>query len=963
MTGTPIAGACLGLIMVNAAAQAQPCPDRELRPLVDAKDRVRQFVVSEPVPAEGKRHALPLGTVMVAVGADDPYVWLAHYKEVRDCVTEIAGPVLRTHLIEGVDAMTVGEVARDHPELAERLRQQYPLASRLIHENNGIELRTLLPPETRTRPRVAPREDAPENKKATIGDTYFWRYVMGIRKDDEGNRWLLLSTHSRVHDSDALDTRTSHAQEGQFRIQGWVPEKNLHPWPTNVVLELNAHRDAVAERLREYVDPAAIIRKLPRRAAQNRPGSLKDLAREEGIEVLAKEAPEFWEHAFRDEDERSKDNPYVAQFLPQGLRASTVRVHVQAGDEGDGWVRGATLAGIDGEIDYAEWIKVQRAMVRVIENLSKIEVLIVLDSTGSVKREIDDIGQALRLLNERLLRTSAGTAGVRTKAFRTLREIVITELPIDVRVSLMIFSHQGHEEWDGTELVDCRPFEGRLPKTRIPRTAYVFRGLSVRNEIARIQKGVRTARCIVDHGDGGDEEATLYALRRAVSDRHIWGDRMIGQQVIVLVTDEYSTKKGMEDAITPQQLAETVREVSRSTREQAQRAAGEAGYAKLEEHGAPPEMLRWLETIPNSGIRDRLREELEAREITLFRGSLIFTGEEARLKELQLQLAPSGLFSESRTYWSDLEAQGSRAEFAFAPEAIGRTIEEEQIRLVSEAVTLEKCALDPAACKADILRLPSQGMAMVATSRTGRRARATYRAAIEGIEHKVLAEHLNQGYVTGYTRIRDGEGRRATWSRAVMVTERQMRDYVRILEGMLHGIDGSFTDAPECDWDYKELGRILLFFQSVVREPPTTDEDGIRLARQHFEDPNSCSRGDQLFKQGYEGPIGGHLGIPAAMSANAKGVFGLPIETIRQKIWEGEINVAELLQRIGLKVLCLRSMQSNGRLLDPQALDPDEPEPWRYCDSGEHRPAHDWSVRLSHRYGGEYIFIPMHLLP
>ena len=952
--------ACLALIAVGDVLAAR-CPYPELKPLEDAKHRVRQFLVVEPLPAQGERPELSLGMVLVAVHEDDENVWLAHYRILRNCVLETTGPVPRTHLIEGVDAMTVGDVVREHPGLGERLREEYPLARHLIREDNGVELRTLLPPEARTRPRLAPREDAAENESATLGDTYFWRYVMEIREDGEGNRWLLLSTHSRVHDSDALDTRANHTQEGQFRLQGWVPEKNLHPWPTNVVLELNAHREAVVERIRDRNEPAAIISGLPRKAVRGRAGSLVDLASEEKLEVFAKESADFWSAAFFDGNEAVKDNPYVAQFLPYGLRASTVRAHVQAFDAEGGWVRVATLAGLEGTINYAEWIKVTRSMIRVIEELSRIEVLIVLDATGSVIREIDDIREALLLLNRRLVRTASSNAKVSSASFQTLTDLAISELPVDVRVSLMIFSDQTHDDADSGTMLSCAGFENRVPKVKIPRTGYVFRGLSVRNEISKIQRGVDTARCIVAQGDGGIEEAVLNALSRGIQDRGVWGDRMIGQQVIVLVTDEPSTT--ISGADTPSQLEALVEKVSRTTRLEAEETSRKAGYAKLRKHVPDPEILDQLQKISDRETQARLREELEAREIALFRGSLIFTGSEAYLKVLAEQLGPSGLFAEQRTYWSDLDGDGSKASFAYAPEAIGLTIEEEQIRLIAEAVSLERCALEPEACKSTILRLPSQGTSFIATPAGARQIRAMYRAATQGIDRAVLAQHVKQGYVTGYTRIRDGSGRRATWSQSVMVTERQMRDYVRILKGLLYGLDDTVSGLNKCAWPYQTFGRVLLFFQTVIKEPPANDPEGLQAAEAHFLDPDSCAKADLLFTQGYTGSIQEHLGLSAPFSVNSTGVFGLPIETIKERIASGELKPAEVLERLRLKALCLSVMQGNGKLLDAQALDPDEPEPWSYCDSGQSRSAYDWSVKLSHRYGGEYIFIPMHLLP
>ena len=61
---------------------------------------------------------------------------------------------------------------------------------------------------------------------------------------------------------------------------------------------------------------------------------------------------------------------------------------------------------------------------------------------------------------------------------------------------------------------------------------------------------------------------------------------------------------------------------------------------------------------------------------------------------------------------------------------------------------------------------------------------------------------------------------------------------------------------------------------------------------------------------------------------------------------------------------CINAIATlDNRLLPAQALDPDEAEPEAYCDPALERKYHDWAVRVSHRFGGQYVFIPVELLP
>ena len=368
------------------------------------------------------------------------------------CFTSLIGWVDRAALLSTAEPRHLGSALRGHPRLASMLRAKYANMEHAFNERSTVEFRVLMKPERRTQPRLQPGSNAPTNMRAAIGDTFFWRYVYDV-KDLSGTYWLLIGTHPSLVDSPPRSTLSDAAAVSQERLQGWVTLEEVSPWSTNIVLEYNAARAAVEER-RRLEAPNIIVDRLPT-YTDDEPRSLHRIAREEGLEILAEENLAIWNVAFD-----GGNRPGHARFLPEGLGASVLRAHVQSVGN-DGWFTVATLGSLDSKLRPTEAARIRLAMLDVLERLTRLDIVFVVDGTGSMVPEIETIGDTLQLLSGRL-----NGKTVRVDHLRFLNDLQITELPIDVRVSLLLYSDIGHPDSHGN--TRCRDLQESEDSPRIP---------------------------------------------------------------------------------------------------------------------------------------------------------------------------------------------------------------------------------------------------------------------------------------------------------------------------------------------------------------------------------------------------------------------------------------------------------------------------------------------------------------
>ena len=718
-----------------------------------------------------------------------------------------------------------------------------------------------------------------------------------------------------------------------------MSEDEVVPWPTNIVLELNAHEAAVRERFADRLGrddcetkaapgpkryaPGMVIAAVP--PPEHDPGlTVRELAQRHGIEVRATEACSLWDRAIGRRDPRGE-----AQFLPRGLRDATVRAHVEGAASG-GWMRVSTLGSLTRTVSTSEWSRTRKAMLNVLKAASEIEIVLVVDSTGSMVREVRDVGRALTAFHEKLVGGGAISA-IDTHDLATIHNTQLPELPIRIRVSLLLYSDVSRDDTSALLI-----FRGK--GTLTPRTGYVFKRLSLRNEMNAIRNGIEQAVQIIMHQDGGGREAMFHALDRVITDETLWSDPVLGQQVVVLITDE--------DGIATAQKNEHSVALGYDT-------TARRHYGAAREHARE----KGYEIIG---------EELGARSRNLLWGSVIFTEpvkHAAKFARLKRQLKPLEMFGEDRIHEVDTAEHRVfvDAEFNTAIEAIRRAIEDEQIRIERLVTRLERCALDPKECTQ---KRPDRGVhaaGMVASETEV--DKAMHLLASKGMTREQVEREVRTGFVEGFVRLKS-PGRRSTWRQAVMVTERQMAEYNRILQGIVYGLNSRVTQNERCDTPEVDLVRLMLFLQDIVEAPPANASRARRLAQEHrhADIDEACQRADLMYSTGLGGTMSEQLGLAESIPVDPKGLFGISFQGLAERI--GEIQIHDVLDEFVAKAMCLRQMREGGPLLPVQALDPDDPHPERNCTpDGVIGTSYDWPVRVSRRYGGSYVFIPLELLP
>ena len=876
---TLVQGAACMLMMLAAAAShageqtADECLIKGHGPVKNAKGKFKFYHVSrEPITlartakgAQGDEDLEPLieipqtspelGTLYRSALETDDAVLLGHYTGLTvKCFTKLHGWASREDLIETSEAVRVGELVRKNPELAEKLRARYPAGKSLIEERSRIHMRVLMRPEQVAQPRLTPDESGDKKEAAAIGDTYFWRYVYDARTDGEGNIWYLIATHRSLI-KDTVESTEAHEKRGtsQRRLQGWVHEDTVVPWPTNIVVELNAHEAAVAERFpnlehetkcdeesQDYT-PGMIVRK---RGAER----AKSTARNEDPGIIAYESCNLWREAFgaRDRDARAgkhnslREDKTIARFLPKGLGNSTVRAHVQ--EMSGGWARVATLGRLTGNISYAEHSRVRKALLNVVRSLSQIEIVLVVDATGSMHEEIQDVGKGAAGAarenvqeGDRLDRNRTLPDHQRDDRYRADRARARGEgQPGDV----LRRQPQGDGEREADEPRDevggAPPYGTHLQETS-------------RCEVSSptSSKGSGTRVTIVKNNTkvSGSDEATLEALAKVIDDDSLWGDPMLGQQVVVLVTDEEATEEG---GINRWELATKYQEKTKRIYTRSNERAKEHGYEAIEGEIA-------------GDSRDFLW------------GSLIYTGsEDWKFDLLKKQLSPLGIFGKEQIHriTEDERRAFVDADYKLAAGAIVAKVNEEQRKIENTVASLEQCAINPSECLND----GEQGESKSAMKQSRSEIeRAKHALVVRGLNANDVFQQIKNGLVEGYVQL-STEGRRATWRRSVMLDIDQARQYTRALNAIVLGLKSS-NSFDRCDSDEADIMRLVLFLREIAGAQPTSERgaNDIATRKRHADIDTACGNADAVLTGGVSGTLLEDLNIPHVLPLNSKG--------------------------------------------------------------------------------------------
>ena len=441
-----------------------------------------------------------------------------------------------------------------------------------------------------------------------------------------------------------------------------------------------------------------------------------------------------------------------------------------------------------------------------------------------------------------------------------------------------------------------------------------------------------------------EKEALFHALERVIADEDIWRDTRLGQRMVVVVADEEGeTKYG----VNPKSVRDRYNAWAERQYKENHTVAKKFGYRteKLDRKIFTPDLV-W--------------------------GAAIFSGTDTRKKKLFWKnLLATGLFHRNRIFDA-----GSRSEDDADPRRLMRSatyvyelVAERQRDMVKMSLALEECALTPESCDGTTTGQAGTGLRL-SPSEIQR-----VQAGLGGlnIPSGELEKLVKTGFVEGYTRVGDGSTRkrdgrlRSGWREAVMLTEEQMDGYARIVK-TLAGIMLRYGTQNACGDARADLARLVLLLRNVVDEAHVSSESFRELLAGHEDMDRSCKEAEDWLTSMERGStqvrIADTLHLPEVVPVSENGLLGIDLHRLREDLAKSDVEpVMKLILQFTRKSRCLYNFGPGMMLVDEKALDPDEADPSQYCNTDGKGKEKRWAVRLSTRFGGRYVFVPVEFLP
>ena len=348
-----------------------------------------------------------------------------------------------------------------------------------FNEGNALKLRFVTKPELRVKLGGRPGDDGGEELS-----TFRWFYVYDIEKHD-GEVWGLMGETAQLFPAKGVENTDAMAAERL--LLGWAPLSKLQIWATNLALEINTHPDAVA--LRHERGHGARVLALRHASAR--------LKYDEPLDF-------FWPEG--DANQAIKDE---VDFDPFGIAPDFPRLAVvQAHDE---YISVASAGSKDDELSPSSIGRIKRKIKNVARDLQKIDIIFVLDTTGSMEQAIEKTRDFLIRIN-RGMSTAASSGGTTVVDFGIVGEIEIST-NLDIAVSLI-------------------GFQQVPPASPAYTTKEYFSGLDVVRDFSSISAAFEWATRELN----GRDEALHHGVRRALEPKY-WREGA-SSRLIVVITDE-----------------------------------------------------------------------------------------------------------------------------------------------------------------------------------------------------------------------------------------------------------------------------------------------------------------------------------------------------------------------------------------------------------------------------------------
>ncbi|OQY53256.1 MAG: hypothetical protein B6247_15385 [Candidatus Parabeggiatoa sp. nov. 2] len=518
---------CVPLVSV---AKNQPCLDSSLYETTQIRvgglktpAPVLYFLNRSPVPTYSndtteqvaELSKKPLGSPFFGIKGHktEQRVKIGRYDHKQDCFTEVLGWVKKPHLLHSNKPLRVGDVVKRFPRLKDqtpsgqaattgqskaaqqRSKGQTPsgqaattdqskAAQQQMSETNRLFLRALSRPEHGTKPATAPGQkqqqaSASEIKIGHLG--HLWRYVYAVEEINQ-QLWYLVGSKSQLMDRAYIpkidDTITKEVRQG---LLGWIPQRQVSEWSSNVVLEPNTDKKAVKERY-----DTARMATLYKEADENSP-------------ILAQENKELWKSAI---DGKVNDTTQ-ARFAPLGLAPEIARYFVKGYNKKTGWYHVASVgASKENPLTEAEIRAFLSKLRKLTNQLRAVDVVFVVDHSGSMGNEIESVKEFFNKFSRQL-----GKAHRKGGAMRLNLpggKLASIETNLDIKVSFVLYERQP---------VDITAQPRRLP-----------------DEQAVLDKEVKNTRI------WGGTEDVHHALYSVINNAKYW--RPYAHRAIIVITDE-----------------------------------------------------------------------------------------------------------------------------------------------------------------------------------------------------------------------------------------------------------------------------------------------------------------------------------------------------------------------------------------------------------------------------------------
>jgi len=356
--------------------------------------------------------------LFVGIAELEGRVWLADYDENKFEVTQIHGWADKKNLLTNSSVIKIGEVV-DKICASDNTKPTKPMCHRTgkrqISKYNKLLARFITEPDKKAR---FTRYPGSTQTNKTF-ETFTWYYVYDVTVPNNVLYYYLASPVPDLFEGLRVNgTGEKYDNYIKNNLLGWVEQKDKHLWGSNLVYEINTHLEAMPERV-EQSKPAIVL---------DKPDSLsKGINCQEATTQQVCRAAEHlkaWGSRY-DKNGQLKfpgildikkahiskqkqlshqmyiHNPWGAPD-PYGLRPSIPRLHA-IGEVKDNFFKVVSLGAVNDKSVQGEQIsRMFIAYNDIIKNFTTLQLVFLIDGSGSMAGEIDNIGHFMKELLQKV---------------------------------------------------------------------------------------------------------------------------------------------------------------------------------------------------------------------------------------------------------------------------------------------------------------------------------------------------------------------------------------------------------------------------------------------------------------------------------------------------------------------------------------------------------------------------------